>query len=115
MHDLDIVHGRLCSVSSSLLLTFQNFQRLTPLQQNILVGPDGTPCITGFGSSLIISRPDLWSDKDIAGFHRGSAPELMRPQKPGKPAVKISKESDIYAFGMLSWEVGFYLYFVSGD
>ncbi|KAF9649933.1 kinase-like protein [Thelephora ganbajun] len=85
VHDLGIVHGHLCS-------------------QNILVGPDGTPRIAGFGSSFTISRPDPWSEMDVVGFHRGSAPELIRPQKPGEPVVPITKASDMYAFGMLTWE-----------
>lgn len=54
----------------------------------------------------MISRPDLWSSSDVAGFHRGSAPELMRPHRRGKPAAQITKASDIYAFGMLTWQVG---------
>ncbi|KAF9777644.1 kinase-like domain-containing protein [Thelephora terrestris] len=86
VHDLDVIHGRLCS-------------------QNVLVGPDGIPRIAGFGSSLMMSRPDLGSDEDVVGFHRGSAPELMRPPKPGKPVTRITKESDMYAFGMLTWEI----------
>ena len=106
VHDLDIIHGRLCSVRPPLTSRFQNLRRLTPSQQNILVSPDGTPRITGFGSSLVISRPELLSDKDVVGFHRGSAPELMRSPRPGKPATQITKESDMYAFGMLAWEVG---------
>lgn len=57
----------------------------------------------------MISRPDLSSGKGVIGFHRGSAPELVRPQKPGKPATRITKASDIYAFGMLIWEVGIIL------
>lgn len=80
--------------------------RLTFSQQNILVDSDGTPLITGFGSSFMISRPDLWSEKDAVGFFRGSAPELIRPHKPGgNPTVQITKASDMYAFGMLTWQV----------
>ena len=106
VHELDIIHGRLCSVRSSPVPHFQNLQRLTSLQENILVCPDGTPCITGFGSCFVISRPDLWSNADVAGINRGSAPELMRSPKPGRPAIQITKGSDMYAFGMLAWEVG---------
>jgi len=68
------------------------------------VGPDGTPRITGFGSSLMISRPDLWPERFDP--HRGSAPELVCPHKSGKHAARITKASDMYAFGMLTWEVG---------
>jgi len=106
VHELDIIHGRLCPVRSSLLSRFQNLRGLIFFQENILVGPDGTPRITGFGSCFVISRPDLWSDTDVAGTNRGSAPELMRSPRPGKNATKIKKESDMYAFGMLAWEVG---------
>ena len=72
-----------------------------------MVDLDGTPLITGFGSSLVISRPDLWSGRDAVGFFRGSAPELIRPHKAeGSPTVQITKASDMYAFGMLTWQVG---------
>ena len=108
VHDQGIVHGRLCSVRLSLISRFRNPRGLTYPQQNILVGPNGTPCITGFGSSFILSRPDLWSDADDVGFHRGIAPELMRPLERGKPATRITKASDMYAFGMLTWEVGIF-------
>ena len=36
-----------------------------------MVSPNGTPCIAGFGSSFILSRPDLWSDADDVGFGVG--------------------------------------------
>ena len=52
----------------------------------------------------MISRPDLWPEQD--DLHRGSAPELVRSHKPGKHAARITKASDMYAFGMLTWEVG---------
>src|SRR6266478_9710076 len=55
----------------------------------------------------MMSRPDLWPERDSIGFHRSSAPELARPCGPGKPATRITKASDMYAFGMLTWEVGF--------
>ena len=105
IHDSGAVHGRLGSVRSSLPPHFRNLQKLTFLQQNILVSPDGTPRIAGFGSCFTISRPELWS-ADIMGFHRGSAPELLQPPEPGKPGIRTSKASDMYAFGMLTWEVG---------
>ena len=72
-----------------------------------MVDPDGTPRIVGFSSSRMISRPDLWSEGDAAGFFRGTAPELIRPHKPGgNCVVKITKASDMYALGMLTLQVG---------
>ena len=110
VHDQGIVHGRLCSVRLSLISRFRNPRGLTYPQRNILISPNGTPCITGFGSSFILSRPDLWSDADDVGFHRGTAPELMGPLERGKPATRITKASDMYAFGMLTLEVGIFLH-----
>ena len=110
MHDQGIVHGHLTSVRSSLIPNLRNLRSLTSSQQNILVDPDGTPRIADFGSSFVLSCPDSWSENDAVGFHRGSAPELVRPRKPGAPAARITKATDIYAFGMLAWEVGTVLY-----
>jgi serine/threonine protein kinase len=106
MHDRGIVHGHLASVRSSPIPRSQNFRRLTSSQQNILVGPDGTPRITGFGSSFIISRPDLWAGRDVVGFHRSSDPDLARLYRAGKPVAQLTKASDMYGFGILTWEVG---------
>jgi hypothetical protein len=95
----------IASLLYDLGFTLHQLKKLTYSQHNILVSPDGIPCITGFGSSFIISRPDLWSERDDVAFHRGSAPELLLSPKPGEPAVQVTKESDMYAFGMLTWEV----------
>ena len=110
MHDRGIPHGHLTAVRSSLIPHFQYPRRLTTSQQNIFVDHDGTPRIAGFGSSFMLSCQDSWSESGAVGFHRGSAPELVRPRKPGKPANRITKASDMYAFGMLTWEVGIVLH-----
>ena len=41
-------------------------------------------------------------DAEVPSY--GSAPELVRPNPPGT-RIKTTKESDIYAFSLLAWEV----------
>jgi hypothetical protein len=42
---------------------------------------------------------------DIDRFFHGAAPELVYPQSSGLTDTGPTKESDMYAFGVLAWEV----------
>ena len=78
---------------------------LTPSQVNILVDSNGTARLAGLGSAFIPSRNHAtWSAMDAELLSYGTAPELVRPNPPSS-SVLTSKESDIYAFAVLAWEV----------
>jgi serine/threonine protein kinase len=47
---------------------------------------------------------------DYAGNTEWMAPELLSPEKYGLDRRIASKEADIYAFGMVVYEVLFFLY-----
>lgn len=86
MHDLGVVHGGLEDT-------------------NVLVDSDGTPRIAGLGSALVQSSgPVAWSE-DPFELTRYSAPELVNPDAFELPKTQITKASDIYAFGVLTYQV----------
>ncbi|KIJ27044.1 hypothetical protein M422DRAFT_128068, partial [Sphaerobolus stellatus SS14] len=69
---------------------------------NILVSEDGTPCITDFGLSRLLKESELGltTSSNAAGSLRWMAPELLQGG-----LTKVSKESDVWAFGMTILEV----------
>lgn len=80
---------------------------LIPPQQNILVGLDGTARIAGLGSAFIPSQNHVtWAEMDAELLFYGTAPELVRPN-PRKSSTRTTKESDVYAFAILAWEVSY--------
>jgi hypothetical protein len=42
---------------------------------------------------------------DVDRFFHGAAPELIDPQRFGLVGTESTKASDIYAFGMIAWQV----------
>jgi len=42
---------------------------------------------------------------DVDRFFHGAAPELIDPQSFGFVGTESTKASDMYAFGVLAWEV----------
>lgn len=52
---------------------------------------------------------------DIDRSFYGAAPELVNPQRLGLTDTGATKESDIYAFGVLVWEVSPILECLTGD
>lgn len=80
---------------------------LIVLQSNILVDRDGTARIGGLGSAFVPSQNHAtWSEMDAELLFYGTAPELVRPNPP-EFRIETTKESDIYAFALLMWEVSY--------
>jgi len=86
MHSLDIVHG---SVK----------------MRNVLVDSNGVARLGGLGSAFSLSLPASWSDADAERLFCGIAPELINPQAFGLVHARTTKATDMFAFGMLAWEV----------
>ena len=80
----------------------------TTLQGNILINSDLTACIGDFGLTNITSSASIsmaLSTPSSGGTCRWMAPELLKSDDMGGVPQKPSKESDIYAFGMVAYEV----------
>ena len=91
---------------------YQSF-RLTvpddPAQTNILIDRDFRPRLTDYGLTAIISDPSVVHSGSAASPPAGTvqymAPELLNPSGSGLGVCVSMKESDIYAFGMVTYEV----------
>ena len=75
---------------------------LTFVQTNILIDTGGRAYIAGLGAASI---PPVVLGADIDRFFHGAAPELIDPQRFGFVGTESTKASDIYAFGVIVWEV----------
>lgn len=76
------------------------------LQMNVLVDSEGTPRIAGLGSASVDlqSCPEAWSE----GPHeltRCRAPELVNPEGFGLSKPQTTRASDVYALGVLAYQV----------
>ena len=96
---LNIVHGNLKIVSfflprPSVTLTF--------VQMNIFIDSCGRARIAGLGAALL---PSTMPGVDIDRFFHGAAPELVDPQRFRLTDTGATTASDVYAFGVLAWEV----------
>ena len=100
MHKLGVVHGNLKAVCSFLRLRF--VQVLTLPQKNVLVDTNGDARVGGLGVAF---RPFDMSGGDIDWYFHGLAPELVVPSLPTLTRLPATKDSDVYAFGVLAWEV----------
>ncbi|KAF9263059.1 TPR-like protein [Marasmius fiardii PR-910] len=86
LHEANIVHGDLKGV-------------------NVLVTPDLRACIGDFGLSRVSATQLLLSETSRSkGTTRWLSPELLRPT----PNCVPSKESDVYAYGCVCYEVPFH-------
>jgi hypothetical protein len=104
MHDLDIIHANLQTVRLHFSPTLHSI--LTVSQNNILVDLDGSARVAGLGSAFVPSQHHpTWSGMDAELLFYGAAPELVRLQPPA--SIRTTKESDVYAFALLAWEVSF--------
>lgn len=88
-----------------MLLARVSHVQMIHFQGNILVDLDGTARIAGLGSAHTLGHATVWLEMSVEWPSRGSAPELAYPEELGLPYPRTSKASDIYAFGILAWEV----------
>jgi len=80
------------------------------LQKNIRIDGRGVAQIAEFASATMILESDT-ALEDIdesveANMSRWCSPEILHPGSFGLTEAKVTKASDIYAFGMLAYEVG---------
>ena len=71
-------------------------------KQNVLIDADGRVRIAGLGAASILPAV---SGVDIDRFFHGAAPELIDPQRFGFASAENTKASDVYAFGIIVWQV----------
>lgn len=107
LHKKNIVHGDLKGVS--LFANNAPCRLMLEHQVNVLVNNDYRAVIADFGLVAIVSTSSVvtlaTSVLAVGGSERWMAPELLYPEKYGLSHSIPSKESDIYAFGMLIYEV----------
>jgi len=75
---------------------------LTSLQTNVLVDSDGRPHIAGLATAFI---PSTMFGEDVDRSCPGTAPELIDARPWGFTDTGATTASDVYAFGVLAWEV----------
>jgi len=101
MHKQDVVHGNLKIVRPFLHPHID--RALTFVQTNILVDASGHARVAGLGAA---SLPSSTPRVDVDRFFHGAAPELVDPGSFGLTDTGATKDSDMYAFGVLAFEVG---------
>jgi len=104
---MDIIHSDLkpVRVIKSILLAIAD----DSAQTNILIDRDFHPRLTDYGLVAIISDPNIVDPVSTAsplvGTVRYMAPELLNPPGFGLKDSISTKKSDIYAFGMVTYQV----------
>ena len=78
---------------------------LTLFQRNVLVDSNGVARLGGLGSAFALSLPASWSEVAAGRLFCGIAPELINPHTFGLVHARTTKATDMFAFGMLTWEV----------
>jgi len=105
MHHLGFIHGNLEIVSCHTPHPFAHHKLTVKFfQTNVLVDSEGTPRIAGLGSA-IPEFPSVTCSEVPGVLTRSSAPELMDPGAFGLPSARPTKASDVYAFGVLVYQV----------
>ena len=74
------------------------------LQSNVRIDDKGTAKIAGFASATLSNIASEDTDEPIEP--RWCSPEILYPNAFGLAKAKATKASDMYAFGMLAYEVG---------
>ena len=92
LHSNNTIHSDLKPVS---MIPSDGIVTQTPLQENIVVGPGGRAMICNFGCARIEKATQSLAAPTsmLKGTCHYWAPELLR-------SGKMSKESDVWAFGM---------------
>ena len=114
LHDLPFVHSDIKSVSVGSLILHHG---LMAPQANILINNDLSACIGDFGLTNITSTASIsmvLSAPLSGGTCRWMAPELIKSDDAGGAPRKPSKESDVYAFAMMAYEVNTVIRHLSG-
>jgi hypothetical protein len=75
---------------------------LTFIQTNILVDADGHTRVAGLGATSI---PSTTPRVEVDRFFHGAAPELIEPRRFRLTNTGATTASDVYAFGVLAFEV----------
>jgi len=107
LHGISLVHGDLKGVSLSL---FHHPHHSNILQANILISNDTSPraCLADFGSITMVIGPGQGFASSVqlkAGTVNFMAPELLVPRKFGKKEAIPTPQADIYAFGLVIFQV----------
>jgi serine/threonine protein kinase len=100
MHQLGIVHGHLKAVCPFLHLHFVQVFKF--LQKNVLVDANRNACVAGLG---IAFHSFNMPGGGIHWYFHGLAPELVDHSLPASTRLPTTMNSDVYAFGVLAWEV----------
>ena len=103
MHGRGIVHGDLKGVRILTPLTDNSLPSPKP---NILIKNDGHACIADFSLLTIITGQQTFlSTCAEGGTTPWMSPELLDPASFGLQKFRLTKESDLYALGMVIYEV----------
>ena len=98
LHASYTIHGDLKGVGA--LSRSSRVKLLTVGQPNILITRDGHACLADFGLASIVHGNDSIVPTNAPGYSaRWAAPEIL------KGAEKISREADVFSFGMVVMEV----------
>ena len=80
-----------------------------PLQANILIDRDFRPRLSDYGLTVIVSDPNAvdpgCTTSPSLGTIRYMAPELLDPTGFGLKNNNPTEKSDMYAFGMVTYQV----------
>jgi serine/threonine protein kinase len=107
LHYNDLVHADLKGVH---IFLSDRKPLLKALQLNILMTDENRACLADFGLSHLVSESITGftvSEPTSKGTVRWMAPELLVPDEKSQKTCSPTKKSDIYAFGMVIYEVGF--------
>jgi serine/threonine protein kinase len=117
LHDHKIVHGDIKGVSSRVRVASfitcagVDFHTRLGWQPNILITNGSPPqaCLSDFGFSTLTPTTSFAMTTHgidpAGGTTLYMAPELIYPSKFGLPCSQLSKEGDIYAIGMVVYEI----------